>query len=57
VAEHPLPKRRPLDPKLQASRFRAAKRVADADTVIMVAGRKRDELMSDHSLDVMLFRI
>ena len=57
VAEHPLPKRRPLDPKFQASRFRAAKRVADADTVIMVAGRKRDELLSDHSLGVMLFRI
>ena len=57
MAEHLLAKRRPLDPKLQASRFRAAKRVADADTVIMVAGRKRDELLSDHSVSVMLFRI
>ena len=57
VAEHLLPKRRPPDPKLQAPRFRAAKRVADADTVIMVAGRKRDELLSDHSFGVMLFRI
>lgn len=57
MAEHLLTQRRPLDPEIQASHFRAAKRVMQANAVIVIAGRKGDRLLSNHSADVMLFCI
>jgi hypothetical protein len=57
VAKHSLTKRCPLDPKLYAARFRATKRAVNAYVVVMVARRKRNELLSDHSRGVMVFHI
>ena len=54
MAEHLLAKRRPLDPKLQASRSGASKRVADTNAMIVVARGKGDGFLSDHSIHVML---
>ena len=54
MAEHLLAKRRPLDPKLQASRSGASERVADTNAVVVVARGKGDGFLSDHSIHVML---
>ena len=57
MAEHLLAKRRPLDPKLQASRSGASERVADTSAVVVVARGKGDGFLSDHASHVMLLCI
>jgi len=56
VAEHLLAKRRPLDPKLQASRSGASECVADTNAVVVATRRKGDGFLSDHASHVMLLR-
>ena len=57
MAEHLLAKRRPLDPKLQASRSGASECVADTNAVVVVARGKGDGFLSDHANYVMLLPI
>ena len=54
MAEHLLAKRRPLDPKLQASRSGASECVADTNAVVVATRRKGDGFLSDHASHVML---
>ena len=57
MAKHLLAKRRPFDPKLQASRSGASECVADTNAVVVVARGKGDGFLSDHANHVMLLRI